>query len=150
VAIRSQVPLCHDRRLQRVIELIVNDMSRQLTLAQVANIAGLERTYFCRRFQETVGLNFSHWNRHIRIESAKHLLATTDLPVTAVGFAVGYEDITTFARNFRRCVDLSPREYRRNQRHAQRTHNITTFAENSTTIADNFTRNAETIANSRG
>ena len=53
----------------------------------------------------------------------------------AVALAVGYKDITTFERNFRRCEQLSPVEYRKLQR-PKRIRGITTGADESTRIAE--------------
>jgi AraC-like DNA-binding protein len=119
VAPDDHVLLCMDRRVLRVLEHVSRDLTRHPTLAQAAAIAGLERTYFCKHFQKTVGVNFCTWSRQIRVAAAKDLLANSDLSVTAIGMAVGYKDVTTFERNFRKCVSTSPRRYRRKRRRAE-------------------------------
>ncbi len=110
---------CRDRRLRRVIQHIIQDLTRQPRMAELASLAGLERTYFCRHFHRTVGVKFSIWSRNVRAERAKELLANTDLPITTIATAVGYVDVTTFERNFRRCQHCSPRQYRQSQRQAE-------------------------------
>ena len=49
----------------------------------------------------------------LRLEEAKQMLETGDLPVEAVAQDVGYEDASFFNRLFRRKVGLTPSEYRR-------------------------------------
>src|SRR5262245_41581857 len=115
---------CNDRRLLRAIHYTIQDLTRQPPIAELARVAGLERTYFSRHFQRTIGISFSAWNRHIRVERAKSLLASTDLPITSIAMAVGYTDVTTFERNFRRCLNASPRDYRVEQRRIQVARNI--------------------------
>jgi hypothetical protein len=83
-----------------------------------------------------VGIRFSEWCRRIRVERAKTLLCGEHRSVLAVALAVGYKDITTFERNFRRCEQLSPAEFRK--RHQAMRLN------GNTTGADEFTRIAET------
>lgn len=48
----------------------------------------------------------------VRTDQARALLAETDLPVTDIAFALGYEDPAHFTRAFRRAVSVSPRTYR--------------------------------------
>jgi AraC family transcriptional regulator len=136
MTISPHVASCQDRRLRRVLQHITADLTKQSTLKQLASIAGLERTYFCRYFRRNIGLSFSMWNRYIRIERAKQLFADTDLSVTAISMAVGYGDVTTFERNFRRCENTSPRDYKQQLRQARRASNITLGAENTTILAE--------------
>jgi len=75
-------------------------------------------------------------DRLIRVTHAKKLLARGDLPITLISINVGYNDVTTFERNFRKIVRESPTAYRRKMRRAYRAHNITISADNSTTNAE--------------
>src|SRR5262245_23688701 len=102
-----------NRRLARVLAHIHRDSSQPLSLAQAARIAGLERTYFSSYFQTITGVTFRQWNRLHRIELAKHLLRTSQLAINSIALSVGYEDVTTFERNFRKCASVSPRLWRR-------------------------------------
>jgi AraC-like DNA-binding protein len=83
-----------------------------LTLTDVAGLLLLERTYCCRVFQQQTGMSFSGWLRKIRIGKAKKLLRVPGNSITAVSHAVGYSDVTTFERNFRKELGLSPSTYR--------------------------------------
>ena len=47
-----------------------------------------------------------------RLEEAKQMLETSDLPVEAIANEVGYEDTSFFGRLFRRKVGLTPAQYR--------------------------------------
>jgi transcriptional regulator GlxA family with amidase domain len=47
-----------------------------------------------------------------RLEEAKQMLETGDLPVEAIANEVGYEDASFFGRQFRRKVGLTPVQYR--------------------------------------
>lgn len=104
---------CSDRRVARVVSYIARDLSRRVPLVLAAQIAGLETRYFSKRFHRTVGISFAEWNARTRMEEAKRLLEIDDLSITAIAASVGYVDLTTFARAFRRCEQRCPREYRR-------------------------------------
>lgn len=49
----------------------------------------------------------------LRLEAAKALLESSDVPAERVAFEVGYEDAAFFRRLFRRHVRLTPSQYRK-------------------------------------
>lgn len=103
---------CSDRRVARVLRYVAEDLTRRPTLTDVSRIAGLEATYFSKRFRSTVGIPYAEWSTRLRVFEARELLAIADLSITAIAAAVGYMDVTTFARAFRRVEGKCPREHR--------------------------------------
>ena len=140
MAVNYAITSCGDRRLLRAMRYVLRDLTRQPQMKELASIAGLERTYFCRRFHQAIGVTYCKWSRDLRLERARELLAKTDLPISAVAAEVGYGDVTTFARNFRKCCSASPGRYTRTQ--LQTTEN-TIFADNSTKNAEKSGRTGE-------
>jgi AraC-like DNA-binding protein len=80
-------------------------------------------------------VTFTQWNASVRIKEAKRLLHELDLSITAVGASVGYDDVTTFERVFKRLEGVCPREHRRriSRRAAQPTPNAETGTPNAET-----------------
>lgn len=68
---------------------------------------------FLKRFKRATGLSPIEYVQVLRIEEAKHLLETTDLPLDEIAADVGYAEPSSFRRLFRRMVGLSPSAYRR-------------------------------------
>ena len=136
----AALPACNDRRVARVLRHVVEDLTRRATCASAARIAGLERAYFSKRFRSVMHVSFTEWNARVRVDEAKRLLRAIDLSITAVGASVGYDDVTTFERVFKRLEGVCPREHRRRAARAiaQRTPN-----------AESATPNAETLSASR-
>jgi transcriptional regulator GlxA family with amidase domain len=122
-----------DRRIGRVLLVVTRDLTRRPTLIEAAKIAGLAPTYFSRCFRTRVGITFVEWSARLRVEEAKALLGIADLSITAVAAAVGYADVTTFARVFRRVESTCPREYRRLLHRALNTRNAGSSARNAET-----------------
>jgi transcriptional regulator GlxA family with amidase domain len=124
-----------DIRIQRVIAYVANNLDRRITLAEAAGVACLEPFYFSKRFRKGIGESFVTWNARIRVEAARRLLLESNRSITAIAAAVGYGDVTTFERAFRRFEPVAPREYRR----------IGQFrsARNKTESAESRTGNAE-------
>lgn len=108
----STESICADRRVQRAMHLASTDLTTRPTVAQISRAVGLSTTHFSRRFRLITGMSFPDWSTHVRIKHAKELLRTMDLSVTAVAASVGYTDVTTFSRVFRRHEFMCPRDYR--------------------------------------
>jgi transcriptional regulator GlxA family with amidase domain len=106
-------PLCNDRRVARVLRQVRRDLTQRTTCAVAARIAGLERAYFSKLFRSVMCVSFTEWNARVRVEEAKRLLLAIDLSITGVSASVGYDDVTTFERVFKRLEGISPREHRR-------------------------------------
>ena len=101
-----------DPRLERLSRHVLSNLSERLTLSRAAEVAGLERTYFSRFFHAVAGRTFSEWNRAIRMERAKALLLRRGPSILSIAITVGYTDITTFERAFKKYAGISPRAYR--------------------------------------
>jgi transcriptional regulator GlxA family with amidase domain len=82
-------------------------------VAAMAQLSGLPARSFQRRFKQATGMAPLEYVHTMRIEEAKHLLETSELPVAAVAEEVGYDDAAFFGRLFRRQVNLTPPQYRR-------------------------------------
>jgi len=104
---------CSDRRICRAIAVLTQDLTQRTSLVEAAQIAGLTPNYFSSCFRKSVGVTFVGWSSRLRIGEAKRLLAIADLSITAVAASVGYADVTTFERVFRRLEGTCPRTYRR-------------------------------------
>jgi transcriptional regulator GlxA family with amidase domain len=103
---------CEDRRVLRVVDLVMRDLTRRPKLSELAALAGLESAYFSKLFRRSKGVTFAVWSARIRVDAAKDLLRIADLSITGVAVSVGYADVTTFERVFRRFEKRSPGEYR--------------------------------------
>ncbi|MCP3978083.1 MAG: helix-turn-helix transcriptional regulator [bacterium] len=101
-----------DARLRRIKLFVEYDLTRRLTAGEAARVAGLNATYFCSFFREKVGVRFTEWDRHVRIQRAKELIVETSRPLGEIAFDVGYTDLRTFQRNFKRETSMTARGFR--------------------------------------
>ncbi|MEW5958741.1 MAG: response regulator [Chloroflexota bacterium] len=85
----------------------------EITLNEVAGAVSLSSSHLAYRLKETVGMSYKSYLTSLRIEQAKILLRTTNLPVTAIAQTVGYQNSTNFYRLFQRETGLTPAGYRR-------------------------------------
>lgn len=82
-------------------------------VAQLVALSGVPERTFKRRFTVATGMSPIEYIHTLRLEEAKQMLETTQLPVEAVAVEVGYQDASFFSRLFRRKVALTPAQYRR-------------------------------------
>lgn len=64
-------------------------------------------------FKEKTGINFSEYLNTLRIERAKELLTNIDLRIQDIALQVGYQNVNSFIRTFKRSSGLTPGEYRK-------------------------------------
>lgn len=92
----------------------MRDHARQvMTVDDVAAAAGLSRRALERRFRNETGSSILHHIRCARTDQIARLLVETNLPVSQIAEALGFEDAQHFARYFASAKKLSPLAYRR-------------------------------------
>lgn len=80
-------------------------------LAQVADVCHMCTSEFSRTFKKENGHTFSDYLLKYRISRACELLSDLSVPVKTVAFAVGFNDLSYFARTFRRHMGITPSAY---------------------------------------
>ena len=101
-----------DRRLQRVLEFVDDNLQNPICLADLAAIANLSRFYFSRTFRETTGLSPHRFVRERRLEKAKQLVVEGKAGLTEIAAICNFSSQASFTRAFTRLVGLSPAKYR--------------------------------------
>ena len=102
-----------DALIAKCQEWIAKRPNVEAPVASMVRLSGLAERTFKRRFQKAVGMSPLEYVHALRLETAKHLLETTDETLEKLAGRVGYEDATFFSRLFRRKIGLTPAEYRR-------------------------------------
>lgn len=108
-----ELPPHGDREIDRVEVWLRGNVEKSVTISELAALAGLGERQFLRRFKAATAKTPVQYLQDLRIEQARHLLESGNVPVSDITSAVGYEDVTTFRRLFHRNIGLSPNEYRR-------------------------------------
>lgn len=113
---KAESAFAYYRRLQRVKEYVDRHYSREIRLRDAARVAQLEEKYFSAYFREKTGLLFRDWLAAERIRHAKSMMVSHDYSIAEVAFAVGYHDLRTFQRAFKKCTGMTPITYRKSVR----------------------------------
>ena len=99
---------------QRLVVDFMNDnLTRDISLEELAGLVRLSPTHFCRAFARSVGMPPHKYQLRNRIERAKLLLTDVDQTIAKVALATGYSAPSNFATAFRRVTGITPSEFRR-------------------------------------
>jgi AraC family transcriptional regulator len=101
-----------DRRLHRVDTFMREHLGEPVSLAELAQVAGLSRFHFLRLYKRTYGETPLKRLTRMRMDEAKRRLLKSNQPITEIASQCGYENPANFASAFRRLEGVSPREYR--------------------------------------
>lgn len=99
--------------MERVVQYIRANYSRELRLEQLAGIFGYNSAYLGKVFHRYTGENFNNYLDEIRITEAKRLLACEEYKVYEVAEMVGYTNINYFHNKFKKYVGMSPLSYKK-------------------------------------
>lgn len=92
---------------------IADHYSEPNPVRSMTRLSGLAERTFKRRFQLATGMPPLEYVHALRLEEAKQMLESGDLPIEAIANEVGYEDAGYFSRLFRRKINLTPAQYRK-------------------------------------
>jgi AraC-like DNA-binding protein len=98
--------------LARVMRHVRENLGRRLQLADAAAAADLSPNYLAHLIKKETGRTFVDLVTERRMEKARELLAHTDRRIGEIARATGFEDEAYFARRFRQCYAVSPRQFR--------------------------------------
>lgn len=98
---------------QRILDYIrENAFLPTLSLEQMGDEFGLSTYYISRFMTEQTGDNLKNYITRLRIGEAKRLLTATNLPLYEIVTQVGYLDVSSFIRKFKKEAGMTPGEYR--------------------------------------
>lgn len=82
-------------------------------VSSLASACGLSAAPFRRAFHQVMGQSPQQYILSCQMKKAQQLLLLTNIPITQIALAVGYQDVSGFNRQFLRVFGMSPRSYRR-------------------------------------
>ncbi len=110
--------LVETARFQKVFSFMIEHFKENISLEQIAQVAGLTPTSFCRYFKELTQQTFMEVLIDYRVQYACQLLEKSDYPIVQVAYESGFGDVSYFNKVFRRYKSCPPLTYRKNYRKA--------------------------------
>ena len=100
-----------DARLVKVLSFIKREYYHHLTLSEIAAVAGMNKSAFCRFFIAKTGKTCTEYITSLRINYACKLLLEGKLTITEICYECGFNNISNFNRHFKRITNYSPTKY---------------------------------------
>jgi AraC family transcriptional regulator len=100
------------QRLKRILSFIEDNLSEDIGLWEIANVAGLSISHCKVLFRESVGMPVHKYVIRRRIERAAMLLRECKAPISQIALDTGFAHQSHLARHMRRLLGVSPSELR--------------------------------------
>lgn len=100
-------------RKKRVLDFINDNLHRQITLAEMAEVAGMSQFHFIRLFKSKTGMSPLAYVAQKRIELTKTVLRSSGATLAQVAIDCGYASQSHFATAFKAVTGMTPGEYRK-------------------------------------
>ena len=100
-----------DQLIKQVQEFIEENFYQTIQVSGLAAMVNITPRTLNRRFQSAVAMRPIEYIQAVRIEQAKRLLELGDVTIKSLAEQVGYDDISSFTRLFKRATELTPKEY---------------------------------------
>jgi AraC family transcriptional regulator, arabinose operon regulatory protein len=95
-----------------ILAHLVNFPEEDISLGTLSKQLNMHPTYVSNRFKELFGKSPIQVQREMRMDKAKTLLKSSDLPVNQVAEATGFQTVPSFSRLFKSYVGVSPSQFR--------------------------------------
>lgn len=103
-------------QLRRVIDYIDQNLGSDLSLAELAEIAGVSPCHFVRAFRQSTGITPHRYILHKCVERAKQMLAKGGTRIADIGQQLRFSDQSQFTKVFHRFTGTTPGVYQGRQR----------------------------------
>ncbi len=97
----------------RAVRHLEGNFQGDICLQKLAREAGISKHHLCRAFKKHVGFTPMRFLARLRVERAKELLKTGKLSVSAVSSEVGFNDLGSFIKQFKKLSGFTPGEFRK-------------------------------------
>ncbi|SDW16657.1 AraC family transcriptional regulator [Paenibacillus sp. CF384] len=99
-----------------VFDYLENHYAHDITLDMMADKLNITRSYLSTYFKEKTGTYFVDYVNLIRVSRAKELLSRSDVKIQDAAARVGYQNINSFNRMFKKFTGVTPSEFRKVER----------------------------------
>lgn len=105
--------------VQQTVQYMEQHYEEDLTVEQLANMAGMVRWKYSQKFKTLTGKKPTDYLVHLRINQAKELLCNSTEPLSKIARQIGFKDEYYFSRCFHKLTGNTPREYTNIYLHTQ-------------------------------
>ncbi|MCF7873357.1 MAG: response regulator [Candidatus Omnitrophica bacterium] len=105
-----------EEKIARVKEYIQRNYHTQVSLNDAAKIVFLSPKYLSRVFAKVTGQGFNQFKLSCKIDKAKELLQKSSLTIEQISYQLGYQNIESFVRIFKKFTGKRPTQFRKKKK----------------------------------
>ncbi|WP_239989996.1 AraC family transcriptional regulator [Corticimicrobacter populi] len=98
----------HTQRIADAVALLRTEFAQPLPVERLARAAGMSPSSFYQYFRAATSLSPLQFQKQLRLIEARRLMTAADRSASSAAFAVGYESVQQFTREYRRLFGLPP------------------------------------------
>jgi len=100
-------------KINKVYDYILINYTKPITVNEVASVASMNTSAFCRFFKQVMMKTFVRFLTELRIGHACKLLISSDKNIASVCYESGYQNLSNFNRQFKEFTGKTPNEYKK-------------------------------------
>lgn len=109
--------------IQDTIDFVKDNYSTSITVQSIAESLSLNRSYLSSIFKAEMGVTLQQYITEYRLTRAAELLSVTNFSIDDIAEFSGYADTLVFSKAFKRRYEITPSQYRKNERNKQKSFN---------------------------
>jgi len=98
----------------KVIDYMEKNLSKKITLDELAKVTNFEKSYFVRFFKKETGTTPFKMLSEMRLERASDLVVSTDMKINEIAESLGYNTLSFFISEYKKRFVLTPSAHRSN------------------------------------
>lgn len=99
-------------RLNKVFDYVMTHFRHEIKLEEIAEIAHMSYSGFCRYFKNRTKKNFTHFVNEVRIGYSCKLLLEKDMSVASVCYQAGFNNLANFNEQFKKLLKVTPYQFK--------------------------------------
>ena len=109
---KTALDTVEDKSVFKAIKYLAENFTLSPTLTETAKIAGLTKTYFCRKFKSVTGKTYVEFLSSLKVDFASRLITGTKTSLTEICFLSGFNSVSQFIREFKKLKGCAPSAFR--------------------------------------
>ncbi|MFT4145048.1 MAG: AraC family transcriptional regulator [Mobilitalea sp.] len=101
-----------DDIVDKVVNYIEENYEQELSISELAKVAGLSEFYFSRIFKKHTGFTIHEYIIKTKVVNAKELLKSTNLSLREIAYQCGFSNESSFCNTFKKITDMTPGNFR--------------------------------------
>ena len=99
--------------VEKAIDYIYENYYKSITIIDIANYLGIDRTYLYRLFKEEYNMSPQKYLLNFRLKAAMNKLEGGNMSIAEIAYSCGFNDASAFCHQFKKVYKDTPLNYRR-------------------------------------